>query len=546
LRCCPEARSNPPLSPFISILSQLLNIDLPSATKESKLQKCRSFVRTQMLADDRDVALLGVIFDFTLENDFLEGLNVTEILQELKSVMSRAFHALGSLPDPYVLFIENVYLLDSYSWDLLMDLASKKVNIVCEALSAFDSDAFALEMKALLRRSDITKVLLGAVSLEVFEAFLCQKFKCERVKPEIVSYLHTQSSGRNLFANEWSDFMMMNGNITVIENELVFNGDYCLSINFVIPSSIQLLVETDFLRLDESKQLFLKIVAVLGRSFTLEDVCFLTRKPSSKPFLSSKRSSVQEAQDTYEICSCLCEIGIIRQDIEAHDLFTVTYVAPSLLTATGNTFDSVLHTQKAAGLSTDSVLFWCFQSHVVQSIVLNQLKDDQKKTISLKIASQCQYNSKALTFSAQETAKSSFRIAQHLFESGNSIDALSVIHTLSPSSIYNYLRQNVFLCFPPPVSYEVSEEAYIASRMFLVPWICSFCRCVESVNPYRMRALSPNLLHIGSNRVSASRSSSPSRAQSSFQVRFYSQFLCQINQQIVLNYSLEYRMSNAS
>ncbi len=76
---------------------------------------CCSYARTQMLADDRGVALLGVIFDFTLENDLLEGLAVGAILEELKSVfsvLSRAFYALGSASNPFILFIENIYLLD--------------------------------------------------------------------------------------------------------------------------------------------------------------------------------------------------------------------------------------------------------------------------------------------------------------------------------------------------------------------------------------------------------------------------------------------------
>lgn len=520
LRCCPESRNSPPLAPFISILSQLLGIDMLSATKEYKLQKCRSYVRTQMLADDRDVALLGVILDFTLENDFLEGLTVSGILEELKSVMSRAFHALGSSSSPFILFIENIHLLDSFSWDLLMDLVSKKVNIVCEALDAYDSDIFALEMKEFLRHTGVTKFPLNTVSLEVFEAFLCQKFKCTRVKPEVVSYLRTQSGGRNLFANEWSDYMMINQSVSVDDGELKFSGDYCLSVNPIVPSSVQCLIEADFCRLQETQQLFLKIVAILGRCFTLEDVCFLSRKQSSKPFASSKKTSVQEAQATYELCSRLCELGFLRPDVEFQELFTVTYVAPSLLTAAGSAFNPVLHTQKAAGLEGDSVIFWCFQSHVVQNIILGMLRDDQKKAISLKVASQCQFTSKALTHQAQESAKSSFRIARHLFDGGNSIDSLSVIHTLSATSIYSFIRENVFLCFPPPALFEVNETAYIASRMFLVPWIREFCRSVESTNPFKVRSCSASPLRSTANRPPSSKSSSPSKisADGIFQV----------------------------
>jgi hypothetical protein len=513
LRCRPVDRSSAPLAAFIPILAHLLEIDMSMASKAEKLQICRSYVRTQMLSDDRDVALLGVIFDFTLENDLLEGLTVAAILEELKSVLSRAFYALGSASNPFILFIENIHLLDSFSWDLLTDLASKKVNIVCEALDAYDTDIFAAEMKSFLRHFHVTKVPLNTVSLDVFEAFLCQKFQCSRVKPEVVSYIRTQSGCRNLFANEWSDYMMMNQSICVVDEELVFSGEYCLCVNPVIPSSVQLLIESDLLRLEESQQLFLKIVAVLGRSFTLEDVCFLSRKQSSKPYASTKKSSTKEAQDTYELCSRLCELGILQPDFQSQEQFTVTYVAPSLLTAAGSTSDAVLHTQRAAGLSCDSVLFWCFQSHIVQNIVLSMLKDDQKKAISLKIASQCTYSSKALTSQAQELAKSSFRIARHMYESGNSVDALAVLHTLRPSSMYQYLRDNVFLCFPPPVLFEVSEDAYIAARLFHVPWIRDFCRCAESLNPLKMRSASPNIQRIASSCGPSSRSTSPLKIQ---------------------------------
>jgi hypothetical protein len=513
LKCCPVSRSGAPLAAFISILAHLLEVDLNSASQTTKLQICRSYVRTQMLADDRDVALLGVIFDFTLENDLLEGLTVATILKELKSVMSRAFYALGSGSNPFILFIENIHLLDCFSWDLLMDLASKKVNIVCEALDAYDTDIFAAEMKEFLRHSNVTKLHLTTVALDVFESFLCQKFKCHRVKPEVVSYIRTQSGCRNLFANEWSDYMMKNQSISVIGDELAFSGEYCLSVNPVIPSSIQLLIESDILRLEEPQQLFLKIVAVLGRSFTLEDVCFLSRKQSSKLYASSPKSSTKEAQETYDLCSRLCELGILQPDFESRELFTVTYVAPSLLTAVGSTTDAVLQTQKAAGLSCDSVLFWCFQSHVVQSVVIGLLKDDQKKLLSLKIASQCTYSSKALTSQAQESAKSSFRIARHLYESGNSVDALAVLHTLSPSSIYKFLRDNVFICFPPPVTFEVSEAAYIAARLFHVPWIREFCRCAESLNPLKVRSASPSIQFGSTSRAPSSRSSSPSKSQ---------------------------------
>jgi hypothetical protein len=517
LRCCPENRSCPPLTPFILILSHLLDIDLSSATKERKLQICRSYVRTQMLADDRDVAILGVILDFTLENDLLEGLAVSEILEELKSVMSRAFYALGSSSNPFIIFIENIHLLDSFSWDLLMDLASKKVNIICETLDAYDADIFAVESKAFLRHTAVTKLPLNTVSLEVFAAFLCQKFECNRVNPEVVSYLRTQCGGRNLFAHEWSDYMTRNRSMCVVNDELVFSGEYCLSVNPVIPSSIQFIIQADFCRLEETQQLFLKIVAILGRCFTLEDVCFLSRKQNSKPFVST-RTSIQEARATYELCSRLCELGYLRPDLESAELFTVTYISPSLLTAAGNAPGPVLHTQKSAGIESDSVLFWCFQSHVVQTIVLSQLKDDQKKAVSLKIASQCQFFAKSLTHQSQEFAKSSFRIVQHLFEGGNYIDALSVIHTLKSSSTYNFVRENVFLCFPPPSSFVVNEEAYIASRMFLVPWIREFCRSAESINPFKLRSSSPSIMRSIATCTPSSRSSSPSKSQVGFQV----------------------------
>ena len=86
-------------------------------------------------------------------------------------------------------------------------------------------------MKQFLRHTGVTKLPRSTVSLEVFEAFLCQKFKCIRVKPEVVSYLRTQSGGRNLFANEWSDYMMINQSVSVDEGELKFSGEYCLSVN---------------------------------------------------------------------------------------------------------------------------------------------------------------------------------------------------------------------------------------------------------------------------------------------------------------------------
>ena len=513
IRLCPDTRNCPPLSPFFKILGQLLEIDPQSTPRDQKLQKCRSFVRSQMLTDDRDVALLGVVLDFTLENDLLEGLTVAAIHKELQSVIARAFYVLQSGPHPFILFIENMYLLDSSSWDLLTELATKKINIVCEALDPYDTDVFALEMKAFLRNKGISKLRLDSVSPEVFQAFLCQKFKCEFVKPEVVSYLRSQSGGRNLFANEWANYMMKNRTISVVDNVLVFSGEYCLSINPVVPSSVRMLVETDFFRLDETQQLFIKIAAILGRSFTLEDVCFLSRKQSSKSFAQTKHSTVQEAQVTFELCSRLCELGILRQDAESQELFTVTYVAPTLLTAAGNASNAVLNTQKAAGLDCDSVLFWCFESHMVQNIVLGLVPDDERKVISLKIASQCQYTSKTLTAKSQESADSSFKIARHLFEGGNFLDSRAVILNLSPLSIHNFLRKNTFLCFPPPTSFEVNEEAYIASRMFLVPWIREFCRCIESINPYKARFSSSNLP------TSSSRSSSPSKNTGNIQVK---------------------------
>jgi len=512
---CPKTRSCPPLSPWFGILGQLLEIDQSTPT-EQKLQKCRSFVRSQMLADDRDVALLGVMLEFTLENDLLEGLTVAAIHKELQSVIARAFYVLQSGSHPFIIFIENVYLLDPSSWDLLTELATKRVNIVCEALYPYDSDIFALEMKTFLRHKGISKLQLDSVTLEVFEAFLCQKFKCGFVKPEVVAYLRTQSGGRNLFANEWANYMMKNQSLCVVENVLGFSGDYCLSVNPVVPSSVRMLIETDFFRLDETQQLFLKIAAILGRSFTIEDVCFLSRKQSSKPFSQTKHSTSQEARFTFELCSRLCELGILRQDLESQELFTVTYIAPTLLTAAGNTSNAVLNTQKAAGLDCDYVLFWCFQSHVVQNIVMGLLQDDEKKVISLKIGSHCQYSSKALTAHAQESADSSFKIARHFFEGGNFLDARAVINTLSPLSILNFLRKNILLCFPPPSSYEVSEEAYIASRMFLVPWIREFCRCIESINPFKARLSSSSSPR--TTNTSSSRSSSPSKKTGSLQV----------------------------
>ncbi len=100
----------------------------------------------------------------------------------------------------------------------------------------------------------VVKLPLNIVSLEVFESFLCQKCNCNRVKPEVVSYIRTQSGCRNLFSNELCDYMMKNHSISVIDNELAFSGEYCLSVNPVVPSSIQLLIESDIMRLSEAQQ----------------------------------------------------------------------------------------------------------------------------------------------------------------------------------------------------------------------------------------------------------------------------------------------------
>jgi hypothetical protein len=283
--------------------------------------------------------------------------------------------------------------------------------------------------------------------------------------------------------------------------------------NTVVPHSIQILIEEDFDRLEEVQQLFLKIVAILGRCFTLEDVCFLSRNQNSKSFAASTRTSTEEARAAHALCVRLCELGYLRPDVESRELLTVTYVSPSLLTASGDWWCPVLHTQKAAGLDCSSVLFWCFQSHVVQNIILGLLKNDQLKAVSMKIAHKCQYDAKALTSQSQELAKSSFTIARHLFQGGNFIDALSVIHTLSAASIYSYIRENVLHCFPPPATYAVNEAAYIASRMFLVPWICGFCRSIEAINPFKARSASP-VRSI----VLPSKSSSPKKLQGNFQV----------------------------
>lgn len=168
--------------------------------------------------------------------------------------------------------VDDAHWLDASSWALLGVLTRTLPSILL-VLGLRPGHSLAPDGAALLARSDNNHVRIGPLGPAAIAEVVCARLRIERVAPELLKVISSRAEGNPYIAEEVALALRDSGSITaqgVSATRGVSTGE-----TFRLPPTVQGLVQARVDRLDAETQLFLKIGAVLGRTFNLRDIAAL-------------------------------------------------------------------------------------------------------------------------------------------------------------------------------------------------------------------------------------------------------------------------------
>ena len=183
-----------------------------------------------------------------------------------------------------VMCIKEAQYFDSLSWELLWEIVEicpkMSIFIGTRRLANYDNESNKKILSKLKALPQATSMILEGLNDEETKQMILSCWTGPRIKnvlPEIVEDIRKRSDGKPLFIRSLIVSLKESGSFRVLENgTLSTQGKVDLGLSF----DDRNIVIAQFDRLDRTFQLFLKIAAVIGQEFKLEDVLFfLTGMP---------------------------------------------------------------------------------------------------------------------------------------------------------------------------------------------------------------------------------------------------------------------------
>jgi tetratricopeptide (TPR) repeat protein len=180
---------------------------------------------------------------------------------------------------PGLLLVEDSQWLDSTSWALLLDVirtVPRLLSILTERI-AEGVDESTPERDALRADPEVTVLTLGQLSSEDTATLVRQRLRTPQISPAVLGLVLERVSGHPFFCEALLETLIESGAIRVTGQGAQLAEHPELS----IPVSIQSALLSRLDRLDANQQLALKAAAVVGRTFTAEEVA--AAHPTAEP-----------------------------------------------------------------------------------------------------------------------------------------------------------------------------------------------------------------------------------------------------------------------
>ena len=180
---------------------------------------------------------------------------------------------------PGLLLVEDAQWLDSTSWALLLDVirtVPRLLTVLTERIAEGVED-LAPERESLRADPEVRVLTLGQLSSEETATLVRQRLRTAQISPAVLGLVLERVSGHPFFCEALLETLIESGAIRVTGQGAQLAEHPELS----IPVSIQSALLSRLDRLDATQQLALKAAAVVGRTFSAEEVA--ATHPTAQP-----------------------------------------------------------------------------------------------------------------------------------------------------------------------------------------------------------------------------------------------------------------------
>jgi tetratricopeptide (TPR) repeat protein len=170
---------------------------------------------------------------------------------------------------PLVIVLEDAHWMDSASWDLV-EQASARLSRVMFVITARPSPSNIEPLVRLIAASRTTLLRLDVLDADEIRELVCRRLDADVVPNDVVALINRRAEGHPLFAEHLTAALVSRGALAVNDGicRLVAPPEH----DAVMPDTVHGIVGTRIDQLTPECQMTLKVAAVLGREFSVDDL----------------------------------------------------------------------------------------------------------------------------------------------------------------------------------------------------------------------------------------------------------------------------------
>ncbi len=229
------AGEDPALLGFLPLLNAVVPLELPENDETSSMSKTVRGTATQRL-------LLRLLQNMVLRN-------------------------------PKILLMEDLHLLDSASWSLLIAAVGEisPILIVCASRPAavFTSDSMRVDFKTLCRFEHLHIIELEPLESQQAISLVCNLLEVNSLPKQVSDIIIKQGQGNPFFCEQITRMLKDSGQIRIQHGKCKLIEGLNENSSIAVPDTVQGIITSRIDRLNQNEQATLRVASVIGCSFSL-------------------------------------------------------------------------------------------------------------------------------------------------------------------------------------------------------------------------------------------------------------------------------------
>ena len=169
-----------------------------------------------------------------------------------------------------LLVVEDAHWLDSASWELLAQLAQRRLPLLLVVSTRPAAPDPLAPLDAFVRQTLAGRVVLGPLAETAAEALMCAKLGVARLTPAVRTLVHERAAGHPFFTEELTLALRDAGMLRVEGGVCVLASSVHNTAALAIPDTLERVLTSRIDSLGENQRLVLKVASVLGRTFSID------------------------------------------------------------------------------------------------------------------------------------------------------------------------------------------------------------------------------------------------------------------------------------